>query len=142
LLRKPQDRTIIAVAIPAISNEFNSIEDIAWYGSSYMLTAASFNPVFGTVFKYYSTKWAFLFSILIFEIGSLICGSAPNSTALIIGRAIAGLGAAGVANGGLMVIIPLVPLRKRPTFVATLGMVFGVSSVVGPLIGGAFTDNV
>ena len=136
-----QDRTIIAVAIPAITNEFHSIEDIGWYGSAYMLTAACFNPVFGRIYQLYSTKWSFLISIIIFEVGSAICGGAPNSVAFIIGRAIAGLGSAGIFTGGIMVIIPLVPLRKRPTYTAIFGMAFGVSSVLGPIIGGSFTDN-
>ncbi|KAH7138527.1 putative aflatoxin efflux pump [Dendryphion nanum] len=136
------DRTIIAVAIPEISNQFHSIEDIGWYGSSYMLTAACFNPFFGRIYQIYSTKWTFIASITIFEVGSVLCGAAPNSPTFIIGRAIAGLGAAGVFSGGMMIIIPLIPLRKRPTYTAIFGMAFGVSSVVGPLVGGALTDNV
>lgn len=133
---------IIAVAIPAMSNEFHSIEDIGWYGSAYMLTAAGFNPIFGRIYQLYSTKWTFLISIAIFEAGSTLCGAAPSSVAFIIGRAIAGLGSAGVMSGGMMIILPLVPLRKRPTYTAFFGMIFGISSVLGPIIGGAFTDHV
>ncbi|KAJ0413761.1 major facilitator superfamily domain-containing protein [Aspergillus carlsbadensis] len=136
------DRTIIATAIPAITDEFHSISDIGWYGSSYMLTSASFNPVFGRLYQLYSTKWIFLSSIVVFEVGSALCGAAPNSTAFIIGRAIAGLGSAGIFSGGMMIIIPLVPLRKRPMFTSIFGMTFGVSSVIAPIIGGAFTDSV
>ncbi|KAF2799290.1 MFS general substrate transporter [Melanomma pulvis-pyrius CBS 109.77] len=135
------DRMIIATAIPSITNEFHSIEDIAWYGSAYMLTAAIFNPVFGKIYQLYSTKWVFLLSIVIFEIGSALCGAAPSSIAFIIGRAIAGIGAAGIFCGGIMIIVPLVPLRRRPVFTSLFGMAFGVSSVLGPLIGGTFTDD-
>lgn len=107
-----------------------------------MLTAACFFPIFGRIYQLYSTKWVFLLSIVIFEAGSALCGAAPNSTAFIIGRAIAGLGSAGIFSGGMMIILPLVPLRKRPVFTSMFGMAFGLSSVLGPIIGGTFTDQV
>lgn len=130
------------MAIPRITDEFNSIQDIGWYGSAYMLTAACFFPISGRIYQLYSTKWAFLLSIIVFEAGSALCGAAPHSTAFIIGRAIAGLGSAGIFSGGTMIIIPHVPLRKRPLFTSIFGMAFGLSSVLGPIIGGAFTDRV
>ena len=135
------DRMIIFPAVPSITNEFHSVEDIGWYGSSYMLTAAIFTPLFGRVYRLHSTKWAFLASMAVFEIGSTLCGAAPTSIAFIIGRAIAGVGAAGIFCGGTMIIVPLVPLRKRPIFTSFFGMAFGVSSVLGPLVGGIFTDS-
>ncbi|KAJ4377287.1 hypothetical protein N0V83_000111 [Neocucurbitaria cava] len=135
------DRTIIATAIPAITNTFHSIEDIGWYGSSYMLTCAIFNPLFGKIFQLYNTKRTFLASIVIFEAGSALCGAAPNSSALIVGRAIAGIGAAGIGCGAIMITVVLVPLRKRPIFTSFFGLAFGVSSVVGPVVGGSFTDS-
>lgn len=107
-----------------------------------MLTAACFVPVSGRVYRLYSTKWGFLLSILIFEIGSALCGAAPNSVTFILGRAIAGLGSAGIFSGGTMVIIPLVPLSKRPIFTSMFGLAFGVASVLGPIVGGSLTDHV
>ncbi|MCJ1302143.1 hypothetical protein MMC08_004946 [Hypocenomyce scalaris] len=136
------DRTIIATAIPKITDEFNSIDDIGWYGSAYMLTAACFNPISGRVYQLYSTKWVFLLLMVIFEAGSALCDAAPSSTAFIIGRAIAGLGSAGIFCGGMMIIIPLIPLHKRPIFTSISGMAFGVSSLLGPIIGRTFTDKV
>ncbi|KUJ19414.1 MFS general substrate transporter [Mollisia scopiformis] len=135
------DRTIIATAIPKITDEFNSIEDIAWYGSAYMLAAACLFPIAGRIYQLYSTKWVFLAFLVIFEIGSALCGAAPSSVAFIVGRAIAGLGSAGIFVGGMMIILPIVPLRKRPLFTSLFGMSFGVASVAGPLLGGAFTDK-
>lgn len=137
-----QDRLIIATAIPSITAEFNSIQDIGWYGSAYMLAAACFFPIFGRIYQLYSTKHVFLVSIVIFEAGSALCGAAPNSTAFIIGRAIAGLGSAGIFSGATLIILPLVPLRKRPIFTSFFGLIFGVSSVLGPIVGGALTDSV
>lgn len=84
----------------------------------------------------------FLFTVAIFEIGSVICGAAPNSIAFILGRAIAGFGGAGIFSGVMIIMLPLVPLRKRPMFQGIFGTIFGVSSVMGPLVGGAFTDRV
>lgn len=135
------DRMIIATAIPYITNEFRTIEDVGWYGSAYMLTAAIFNPLFGRIYQLYSTKRVFLISIIVFEVGSALCGAAPSSAAFIVGRAIAGIGAAGIFCGGIMIIVPLVPLRRRPIFTSFFGVAFGVSSVLGPLIGGSFADN-
>ncbi|RBR21616.1 uncharacterized protein FIESC28_04884 [Fusarium coffeatum] len=135
------DRTIIATAIPEITNDFQSLGDIGWYGSAYMLTTAAFQLIFGRIYRFYDLRKTFLACILTFEIGSAICGAAPSSVAFIVGRAIAGVGAAGIMTGSMMSIVPLVPLHKRPLFQSMFGMVFGVSSVAGPLIGGAFTQH-
>lgn len=110
------DRTIIATAIPEITNDFQSLGDIGWYGSAYMLTTAAFQLIFGRIYRFYDLRKTFLACILTFEIGSAICGAAPNSVAFIVGRAIAGIGAAGIMTGSMMSIVPLVPLHKRPLF--------------------------
>ncbi|CAM1511273.1 Fc.00g087860.m01.CDS01 [Cosmosporella sp. VM-42] len=135
------DRTILSTAIPAITNDFNSLGDIGWYGSSYMLTTAAFQLVFGRIYRFYDLRNVFLVCIFVFETGSAVCGSAPNSTAFIIGRAIAGIGSAGIFTGSMMIMIPMIPLHKRPMFQSMFGMVFGISSVTGPLIGGAFAGR-
>ncbi|KAH8653929.1 putative aflatoxin efflux pump [Tricladium varicosporioides] len=136
------DRTIIAAAIPNITDEFNSIEDIGWYGSAYMLATACLLPISGRIYQLYSTKWVFLTSLIIFEVGSALCGAAPSSVAFIIGRAIAGLASAGIFTGSMTIMFPFIPLRKRPIFTALFGLASGVSSVLGPVMGGALTDNV
>lgn len=80
-------------------------------------------------------------AIGIFEIGSLLCGAAPNSIALIIGRAVAGLGSAGIFSGALIIIAYSVPLQKRPMYSGLIGGMYGIASVAGPLLGGLFTDK-
>ncbi|KAK0618492.1 major facilitator superfamily domain-containing protein [Bombardia bombarda] len=136
------DMTIIATAIPRITQEFNSLPDIGWYGSAFFLTISAFSQVWGKAYSYFSLKWVILTAILIFEIGSLICALAPNSTALIVGRAITGAGGAGITNGCYIIIAFIAPPDKRPAYTGVLGATYGFASVVGPLIGGAFTTNV
>ncbi|MCJ1477933.1 MFS sugar transporter [Lambiella insularis] len=136
------DNTIIATAIPRITDQFHSIEDVGWYASAYLLTTCAFQLQFGKFYTFFSIKWTFLTAIAIFEFGSLICGVAPNSVALIIGRAIAGIGSAGIFSGGLIIIAYSVPLDKRPVYTGLVASMYGIASVAGPLMGGAFTDHV
>jgi len=94
-----QDRLIIATAIPQITDDFKSVTDIGWYGSAYLLSTCAFQLLFGKLYTFYSIKAVFLTTVFLFEVGSAICGAAPTSVAFIIGRAIAGLGAAGIFSG-------------------------------------------
>lgn len=135
------DNTIIATAIPRITDQFKALNDVGWYGSSYLLTTCATQLIYGKLYTFYSIKWIYLTALFIFEIGSLICGVAPNSTALILGRAIAGVGAAGIFSGAILIIANTVPLRQRPTYMGVVGGMYGIASVAGPLMGGAFTDH-
>lgn len=135
------DQTIIATAIPRITDQFDSIGDIGWYGSAYMLTTCSFQLIFGKIYTFFSLKWCFIGAVMMFELGSLICGVAPSSTALIVGRAIAGLGAAGIFSGAIIILTLSVPLEQRPIYTGLVGGMFGIASVAGPLLGGVFTDS-
>ncbi|KAK8087704.1 MFS transporter, partial [Apiospora hydei] len=126
-------------AIPRITDEFRSLPDVGWYAGVYRFGIAAPQPLIGKVYTHFKTKWTFLFFFLLFELGSVLCGAAINSTMLIVGRVIAGLGAAGIINGAITIVSSCAPLEKRP---ALLGLVMGIQQlglVVGPLIGGAFT---
>lgn len=70
-----------------------------------------------------------------------MCGTAPNSNAFIVGRALAGLGSAGIFSGSIILFVAVMPLEKRPAVVGLMGSVFGIASIIGPLLGGAFTDR-
>ncbi|PVH91726.1 MFS general substrate transporter [Periconia macrospinosa] len=135
------DRSIIATAIPQITNDFDSLEDVAWYGSAYLLTTCSFQLIFGKFYAEYKVNWVYLIALAIFEIGSLICGCAPNSVALIIGRAIQGVGCAGVMTGALVIITKSLPLHKRPMYTGLIGGISGVAQIVAPTLGGVLTDR-
>jgi MFS family permease len=136
------DRMIIATAVPQITNDFQSLGDIGWYGSAYMLSVAAMQLIFGRVYRLYDTKVTFLASVFFFEVGSIICAAAPSSAAFIVGRAVAGAASAGIFSGFIMIMIPMIPLHRRPMFQSMFGLVFGITGVAGPLIGGAFTSNV
>ena len=96
-----QDRLIISTAIPQITDDFHSYTDIGWYGSAFLFATCAFQLLFGKVYTFYSVKLVFIAMILLFEIGSAICGAAPNSVAFILGRAIAGAGSAGIFSGAV-----------------------------------------
>ena len=114
--------------------------------------------MFGKFYSIYNIKILFILAILIFEIGSLVCATAPSSPALIVGRAIAGLGAAGIFSGALTIIAHSLPIGKRPictsrlrnqlrrkSLLIMIGLVaamYGPASIAGPLLGGVFTDHV
>lgn len=86
--------------------------------------------MFGKFYTYLSIKWVYLVAIFIFEVGSAICGAAPNSITLIVGRAIAGIGSAGIFSGALIIIAYSVPLQRRPVFSGFIGAMYGIASVV------------
>ncbi|KAK4164959.1 putative HC-toxin efflux carrier TOXA [Cladorrhinum sp. PSN259] len=136
------DMTIVATAIPKITDAFHGLEDVAWYSAAFFMTVGGFQSTWGKVFKYFPLKISFLVAIFIFEMGSLVCGAAPNSKTLIVGRAIAGIGAAGIGSGAYTIIAFAAEPRKRPVFTGILGTAYGVAAVIGPLLGGAFADHV
>ncbi|KAH6657926.1 MFS multidrug transporter-like protein [Truncatella angustata] len=138
----PLDMTIVATAIPKITEDFQRLDEVGWYGSAFFLTLAVFQSPWGKIYKYYPLKVAYAVSVLIFEVGSLICGVSKNSSMLIAGRVITGCGGAGITIGTYVIIANLVPPTKAPAFIGGIGAAFSIASVAGPLIGGAFTGQV
>lgn len=136
------DQTIIAPALGAITAEFSSVKDIGWYGSAYLLTATALQPVYGTIYRIFNIKWTYLTAVALFEVGSLVCATAPGSVAFIVGRAIAGMGTAGLFAGAVVILTYSMPLRRRPLVFGLIGGMWGIASVAGPLLGGAFSDNI
>ncbi|MCJ1386604.1 hypothetical protein MMC17_009730 [Xylographa soralifera] len=134
------DASVMATAIPSITSEFDSLLDIGWYGSAYQLASAALQPLSGKIYTYFSTKWSFLAFFFIFEVGSALCGAAQSSVMLIVGRAVAGLGASGLTNGALTIIAAILPPHRQPII---MGVTIGIGQLgvaLGPLIGGALTE--
>ncbi|KAI0533326.1 MFS general substrate transporter [Xylaria digitata] len=136
------DQNIIGVAILRITTEFRSLNDIAWYGSAYLLTITAFQPFFGNLYRYFNAKLVYLASLILFEAGSVICASATKSDVLIFGRAFLGFGAAGLRQGALAIIGYVVRLDKVPLFQGVVVSSLGISVSIGPVLGGVLTDRV
>lgn len=126
----------MSTAIPKITTEFDSLDDIGWYGSAYLLTTCCFQLMFGKMFAEFPVTYVFLAALGLFELGSVVCAAAPNSLALIVGRAIAGVGCAGVLAGALVIVAKTLPLRKRPLITGLIGGATGVAQIVAPTLGG------
>ncbi|KAK6432414.1 hypothetical protein LTR95_011418 [Oleoguttula sp. CCFEE 5521] len=135
-------QTIVATAIPSITNQFKAVDDVGWYGSAFLLTVSTSQATWGQAYKHFDLKSAFLISIAIFEIGSLICGLAQSSVALIVGRAVTGLGAAGVVSGAYSIVAFSVVPHKRLAYMGILGATYAFASVFGPVLGGLFADKI
>jgi hypothetical protein len=118
---------IIATAIPGITNDFRRLDDVGWYGSATFILAASASPLWGKLYKYINVKWIYLSAVGIFLVGSIVAAAAPNSVAVIVGRAFQGWGASGVLGGTLIVINYVAPPRNHPI---SIGLWMAQSSAV------------
>lgn len=136
------DQTILSTALPRIASDFGAFSLQGWVATSFVLAQSVFLLFYGQVLRIYPAKWTLVAAISIFEIGSLVCGVSQNVNQLIAGRAVSGLGAAGIFVAMLQVMSQVTRLEDRPRLFGMFGAVFGLSSVIGPLIGGAFTDHV
>jgi MFS family permease len=106
------------------------------------MTFGGFQPVAGKFYRYFPLKASFLGAIAVFLIGSLICAVAPNSVAFIVGRAVAGVGASGTSTGAFTIVAFAAEPKIRPALIGMVGAAWGLSSVLGPILGGVFSDEV
>ena len=133
---------VLGTAIPRITTQFRSLNDVGWYGSAYLLTQLSLQPTFGKLYTFFNIKLVYISALFFFEVGSTICASAPSSVIFIIGRAVAGAGSAGIWCGTFTIGTYLVPLRYKPLYISIVTSMYGVAAIAGPLLGGVFTDSV
>ncbi|KAF7303418.1 Major facilitator transporter-like protein [Mycena indigotica] len=142
LLLVALDQTILSTALPRIASDFSAFTLQGWVATSFILAQTVFLLFYGQVLRIWPSKWVLMVAIAIFEIGSLVCGVAQNVDMLIAGRTVSGVGAAGIFVSMLQVISQVTRLEDRPRLFGLFGALFGLSSIIGPLIGGAFTDHV
>ncbi|KAG0236321.1 hypothetical protein BGW42_003733 [Actinomortierella wolfii] len=135
------DQTIVSVCTKEIANQFNSMKEIPWIGTAYLLTSTACQPLYGRFSDIFGRKPTFLFAISVFLVGSALCGAAQSMVMLIVARGIAGIGAGGIFSSVMIIITDIISLRDRGRYQGIIGGVFGISSVVGPLLGGVFTDH-
>ncbi|KAF2157838.1 MFS general substrate transporter [Myriangium duriaei CBS 260.36] len=135
------DSTLLTTAIPSITDEFGSIKNIAWYGSAYQVTNTAFQPAWGKAYIYFPLKRVFLSSIVVFELGNVVAALASNSSIVILGRVVSGVGGGGVITGTFIMITVIANPRLRPAYMGIVGVTFGCASVIGPLLGGVLTDG-
>ncbi|KAJ5537644.1 Aspyridones efflux protein [Penicillium frequentans] len=136
------DSSILATALPTISSNFGSTNDIGWYGSSYLLAQMASQPIWGMIYTCFEPKRTYLLSLVIFGVGSVLCAVSPISACLILGRSVTGFAASGLLAGSLSIFGQVVPLRQRPQGMALMVSISNVASMMGSTIGGVITDSI
>ncbi|EIW76480.1 MFS general substrate transporter [Coniophora puteana RWD-64-598 SS2] len=142
LLLSSLDMTIVSTALPTIVSEFDALRQVTWVPTAYLLTMTAFTLPVGQLLTIFPTKFVYIASIVIFELGSLLCAVANSMNFLIIGRAVAGIGATAILICVISTIAQIARLEIRPALFGAISVVFAIASVMGPLVGGAFAERV
>jgi EmrB/QacA subfamily drug resistance transporter len=135
------DQTIVSTALPTIVGEFGGLEHLSWVVTAYLLTSTAATPIFGKVSDLYGRRRIFQFAILTFLVGSVLAGLSQNMGQLIAFRAIQGVGGGGLIAMTQVIVGDVVSPRERGRYMGYIGSVFAIASVIGPLLGGYFVDN-
>lgn len=135
------DGTIVSTALPTIVGDLGGGNHVSWVVTSYLLAQTATTVVVGKLGDQFGRKLVFQLSVTVFILGSALCGLADGMTWLIASRALQGVGAGGLTVTATALIADIIPLRDRGKFQGALGAVFGVATVIGPLLGGLLTDN-
>ncbi|MFF3174958.1 DHA2 family efflux MFS transporter permease subunit [Streptomyces sp. NPDC057900] len=135
------DQTIVSTALPTIVSDLGGLEHLSWVVTAYLLASTAATPLWGKLGDQYGRKRLFQIAIVIFLIGSALCGIAQNMPQLIGFRALQGLGGGGLIVLSMAIVGDIVPPRERGKYQGLFGAVFGMTSVLGPLLGGFFTEQ-
>ncbi|WVQ81541.1 hypothetical protein IAT38_003665 [Cryptococcus sp. DSM 104549] len=133
------DQFIITAAVPQIVSQFHSLDKMECLNTAFFIPCAGAILVYTQIMTVADPRWTYIASIVIFEAGSAVCGAAGSMDVLIVGRAIAGLGGAGMWNATYLIGGEVIPFEKRPGYFGLFGVSYILASVMGPLVGGAFT---
>jgi EmrB/QacA subfamily drug resistance transporter len=142
LLLAALDQTIVSTAMPTITAKIGGLDKYVWVFSAYLIANIAAMPIFGKLSDMYGRKLFFLIGLVVFMIGSALCGTSANMTQMIIYRAIQGIGGGALMPITFAIIFDIFPAEKRGKMQGLFGAVFGISSVLGPIIGAYFTDYV
>ncbi len=135
------DQTIVSTALPTIVGDLGGLEHLSWVVTAYLLTSTVVTPIYGKLGDMFGRKIVLQVAIVIFVLGSALCGFAQDMTQFILFRALQGVGGGGLMVVALAVIADVVPARNRGKYQGLFGAVFGLATIVGPLLGGFFVDN-
>ncbi|WFB09795.1 MFS transporter [Streptomyces sp. LX-29] len=135
------DQTIVATALPTIVSDLGGLDHLSWVVTAYLLASTAATPLWGKLGDQYGRKRLFQLAIVIFLVGSALCGLAQDMSQLIAFRALQGLGGGGLIVLSMAIVGDLVPPRERGRYQGLFGAVFGGTSVLGPLLGGVFVDH-
>ncbi|KAH6658493.1 major facilitator superfamily domain-containing protein [Truncatella angustata] len=135
------DNTVVADITPAAANQFGDVVKLPWLAVGFLVGGTAVVLPFGKLYSLFDAKWLYIISLVIFNAGSALCGAAPSIDAFIVGRVLAGLGGNGMYLGVMTLLSVLTSDRERPGYLSFVGLVWGIGIILGPVVGGAFTES-
>jgi MFS family permease len=132
----------VTTIIPMVTDTFNSLSDVGWYATSFLLASATSQLFYGKIYRFWNARIVFSLVVVTFALGNLICALARSSAVFTIGRALSGLGSAGVLSGTNIIVSRIVPVKQRPIYLGAIGALESLAIAIGPLLGGLIADTI